>query len=478
MNTINLSQSERVVKQEAQERGLPSLKGDFIKKSRGFRRARQKRVKRCEMVPDTSLVVAMDLGHDKHWAWMMDMQKLPLDNVEICNTATGMDQLLEHVQAVKEKHGLQQVVFSMEPTDHYWMKVASYLEKHDLKYVLVQPLSVKRERQSTYYQHTHNDRRDAELIGNLTADRKFTFTRLPKSSVWASLRVVAQAYIGNIMRMSAEQMRLHSLLERLYPEYTTVFKDATKLTALSCLLSMRSLPDISEAEYVVRVRSHFSRRILLSKVREFHKLVTNPRSDWNALVYQKGSHVCIAQAAERYRIFQEENEELEQALLHFYEQTGYAVYANSIPHLPQSFHAAVLGLTGDPADYDCSRCFSKFAGVDVKDNQSGNYQGDTPITRSGNSLVRYLSYLSGFILKTHEPVFKKRYQYLIQRQHRPLKKNQAQIALGCKYLRILWTLCIEGAFYDTTKAEKGDKTRNHKHQNKNRKGIKGNGNHK
>jgi hypothetical protein len=269
------------------------------------------------------------------------------------------------------------------------------------------------------------------------------------------MRVLAQAYVRSAMQMSAEGMRMHSLLERLYPDYTSVFKDVTGLTALSCLLSMQSLPDILADDYLQEVRGQLKRRIFPSKVLEFHELVTHPRSDWNATVYAEGLHLCITQAAERYRMLQAQHEALEAKLLSFYDQTESAAYANSIPHLPAAFHAAALGLTGNPHLYDSSRCFTKFAGIDVKDNQSGDFQGKTPITHAGNGLLRYLAYVSGFILKTHEAAFKKRYQHLTKRKKHPLKKNQALIALGGKYLRILWTVCKEQTHYDTSKAENG-----------------------
>lgn len=457
MSHINLKDSEQLIKEDKTEELFSARRIRQKKKTRGFLRAQKKRRRRRELVPDGSLIVAMDLGQDHHCVWMMNMEKMPLEDMEICNSPSGMDQLLERVHTLQREHHFEKVIFSMEPTDHYWMNVATYLENRELSYVLVQPLSVKRERQSTYYRYAKNDYRDAELNGNLVADRKFTFTRLPKDGLWASLRVLAQTYVRNTLQMSADQMRVHSFLRRLYPDYPSVFKDVTKLTALSCLLSMRCLPDITSDDYLGEVRQHFKRRILPSKVLSFHKLVSDTQSDWNALLYQDGLHICIAQAAERYRLLQRQQEELEQQLLALYEQTGYAVYANTIPHLAPVFHGAVLGLTGDPALYDASRCFTKFAGVDVKDNQSGNFQGETPITHAGNGLVRYLTYLSGFILKTHEPVFKKRYQYLTEGKRPPLKKNQALIALGCKYLRILWTLCTEGVCYEERKAEKGTK---------------------
>lgn len=434
---------------------VPSQKGQKPKLTRGFIRAQRKGERLREIAPDDALIVGMDLAHKHHCVWISNVQKEPLDRLRIENVPLGMDALIMRAQEVQRKHQLGKIVFGMEPTGHYWMSVATYLAHQNLPYVLVQPLSVKRERESTYYRYAKSDFRDAELIANLVADRKFTFTQLPPDPLWASLKTMATEFIMADMMMVAEKMRIHSLLERLYPEYPAVFKDVTGLTALSCLLSMRDLPDATQAEFLAEVRSQCDRRLSVSKVSEFYELVTSYPRDWGAPVYEEGLRVPIAHAAERYKLLESQNQEAERKLLALYAQTGYAPYADTIPNVPSVLHAAVLGLTGNPGDYDSSRCITKFAGVDIKENQSGNYRGQTTITYRGAPLLRYIAYLCGFILKTHNHLFSGRYYYLTSRQQRPLKKNQAIVALGCKYLRILWTLCTERTFYDEAKAKNG-----------------------
>jgi len=188
---------------------------------------------------------------------------------------------------------------------------------------------------------------------------------------------------------------------------------------------------------------------------EFYELVTSYPRDWGAPVYEEGLRVRIAHAAERYKLLESQNQEAEGQLLALYAQTGYAPYADTIPNVPSVWLTAVLGPKGAPLDYDCSRCPTKFAGVDIKENQSGNYRGQTTITYRGAPLLRYIAYLCGFILKSHNQLFSERCCYTTSPQERPLKKNQAVVALGCKYLRILWTLCTERTFYDEAKAKNG-----------------------
>lgn len=440
----------------------PAEKGQGRKLTRGFIRAQRKWGKLREIVPEDALIVAMDLAQKQHCVWISNVQKQPLHRLRIDNTPLGMDALIERAKSVQREHQLGKIVFAMEPTGHYWMIVATYLEHHNLPYLLVQPLSVKRERESTYYRHAKSDFRDAELIGNLTADRKFTFTQLPQDRLWATLKTTATEYIMTDMMMAAEQMRIHSFLERLYPEYPAVFASVSGVAAMSCFLSMRALPDVTQAEFLAEVRSQCDRRLYVSKVLEFYDLATLSPRNWGTPVYEKGVRVSIAHAAERYKLLERQNQEAEQQLLALYEETGYTPYADTIPNVPSVWNAAALGLTGDPKKYDSSRCITKFAGTDIKENQSGNYRGKTTITHRGAPLLRYVGYLCGFILKTHNQLFYERYHYLTFRKERPLQKNQAIVALGCKYLRILWTICAGQTSYDEAKAKKGAVIPSHK----------------
>jgi transposase len=425
------------------------------RQTRGFYRAQQKRLRRVEMVPDGSLIVAMDLAQEHHCVWMMNMGKQPLDRLTINNTLEGMEKLIKRADEIARLNRLEPIIFAMEPTGHYWMSIASYLQRKQLPYVLVQPLSVKREREITYYHYAKSDFRDAELIGNLVADRKFTFTQLTTETVWANLHCAAVEYLLLHQKLIEEHQRIASLLERLYPEYSNIFKDPTGVTALSCLLMLNRATTESLSDFRAEIRTQSSQRMSWLKIERFYELLHTNCRDWGAAIFDVALQMPLMHAAGRYEVLLQQHREAQRDVLHWYEQIGYAVYANSMPNLEPVMHGLVLGFTGDPRQYDRSRCLTKFAGMDIKENESGKYHGQTPITHRGDPSLRYMTYLIGFVWKTHNDVARRRYQTLIGRTQRPLKKNQAIIAIGCKYLRLLWTLCTQHAFYDSEKAEHG-----------------------
>ena len=423
--------------------------------TRGFVRAQKKQCCSRQMVPEGSLIVAMDLGKKEHSVWISTTDKRPLDRLQISHSLTGMDSLIAHVRQIQVEHGLTTIVFAMEPTSHFWMVICSYLERHKFMYVLVQPLSVKRERESTYFRTTKSDYRDAELIANLSADRKFTLTRLPHSPLWAKLNAAAVAYVRSAFLAVDEQLRIQSFLERLYPDYTTAFKSVDGATAMACICCIDQVAVHSAPEYLARVRAASDTPVQGPKILRFHQLVADPQRSWGASIYDAALQVSLRHAAERWQQSRKHQHELETILVQLYEQTGYGVYLNTIPHISSTMQAVLLGLLGDPGQYESARSAVKFAGLDVKENTSGDYQGSTPVTHRGRPELRYIAVQIVFALKAHDRVFQRRYQMLTHRRQHPLKHQQALVALACKYLRMVWTMCVHRITYNQEIAQHG-----------------------
>lgn len=452
--TENITKKPEKCKQEKSSE-VKVESGQAKRISRGFLRAQNRNKNVRRIVPKNSLIVAIDLGREEHCAWMCTTEKEPLDKIKISNNPQGIDEMLDRAKEVKKQNNLGKIVIAMEPTGHYWMNVAEYLTQSNYEYVLVHTVSVKREKEIVCYRNAKSDFRDAEAIANLVCERKITYTQLPKNPLWAGLKASAKEYYLTEVNLISEGMRLASFMERVYPDYPSIFKDITKYTALACVLSLDHINGYEQMEFLAYARSHFTNRTSINKMKDFHAMVTSP-GQWGCRTYEDGLCMPIKHAADRYKIALDQNEEAAQKLLSYYEQTGYAEYANSFTSLSSISHASVLALIGDPQKYDSNRCILKFAGLDIKENQSGKYKGKTTIAHRGDPLLRYVAYLGGFVLSHHDPLWEEKFLYYTNRTVRPLKKNQAIVAMGCKYLRIIWTLCKNRVYYDPVIAEKGN----------------------
>jgi transposase len=421
------------------------------KRTRGYIRAKMKAQKKLAIIPDNSLIVAMDLGKETHSVWMSTMSKEPLGEFTIQNNQAGINKMLARAQRIKDQLNFDKIVIGMEPTGSYWISIAENLQKENHCYVLVHTLSVRREKESREYRHSKSDRLDAESIANLIADRRIMFSKLPSDAIWAGLKAMAKEYLLHEINLVSDGLRLMSFMQRVYPGYVTAFKDVRKYTALSCLLTLKDVLWQKKIDFIAAARCHFPVRFYKSKAAKFYTIIKSSDTCGSSL-YRESLSSSIVHTAERYKLSLRQQEETDKKLLEFYQKTGYAEYANTIPHIPPSLHAVVLAMIGDPRNYDSSRCIIKFAGMDIINNESGKYKGKTIISHYGRPSVRYIAYRCGFIMKSNDPIWLQRYNFLIHRRDNPLKKNQALVALGCKYLRILWTLCSQHCYYDAAKA--------------------------
>ncbi len=89
---------------------------------------------------------------------------------------------------------------------------------------------------------------------------------------------------------------------------------------------------------------------------------------------------------------------LDKALLDLYDQTGYAGFAETMAGMTSITAAMLLALSGDPADFDSGRCLAKLAGINARENESGDFKGSRGITRRGNPVLRTIAFRAAVAL--------------------------------------------------------------------------------
>ncbi|MBA4601542.1 transposase [Thermoactinomyces sp. AMNI-1] len=69
---------------------------------------------------------------------------------------------------------LLKVLFGIEPAGHYWMSLAEFLERHDIKTVMVNPMHVKKSKELDNNSSTKKDEKDAHVIARLIQDGRYS----------------------------------------------------------------------------------------------------------------------------------------------------------------------------------------------------------------------------------------------------------------------------------------------------------------
>jgi hypothetical protein len=126
------------------------------------------------------LIVGIDVAKNKHHAFFGTATgKTLFKRLVFDNSREGFDRLLIQTEAIKVQHGVQEVVFGLEPTANYHKPLGEFLIKKGHSVGLVSSVAVKRNRELLDGRWDKHDTKDAANVADLISQGKFLFYELP-----------------------------------------------------------------------------------------------------------------------------------------------------------------------------------------------------------------------------------------------------------------------------------------------------------
>ena len=110
--------------------------------------------------------------------------------------------------------------------------------------------------------------------------------------------------------------------------------------------------------------------------------------------------------------------------------------------------AGFLAEVGDVRRFTDAKQIQKYAGLSIKDNESGKHKGQCKITKRGRKRLRTTLCLAAMLLVSCKLEFAELHRYYTKRVKNPLKGMQSLIAIGCKLIRVFYTLLTRNVKYD------------------------------
>jgi transposase len=227
-------------------------------------------------ITSCTLIVGVDIAKFAHVARAQDFRGLEFGMPHhFGNTSPDFEGFLAWIQQLMKKHRMEKAIVGMEPTGHYWFNLAHFLAEHDIKFVVVNPLHVKKSKELDDNSPTKNDVKDARVIAQLVKDGRYAEPQIPQG-VYAELRVARKIRDILFVDLQAVQGQIHNWLDRYFPEFLTVFKDWEGKAALQ-LLKLNKLPHelakLSDEE-ILMLKKAVQRAVGLGKVRELKRVAS------------------------------------------------------------------------------------------------------------------------------------------------------------------------------------------------------------
>ena len=408
--------------------------------------------KKLEQVKSTTLIVGIDIGSDTHYARAFDWRGYEFSKAALRfeNSEHGFTELLMWIQMIREQEGKTDVLAGMEPTGHYWFSLGVFLKDNDIKPVLVNPFHVKRSKELDDNSQTKNDRKDPKVIAGLVKDGRFTEPYIPEG-VYAELRTASNLRFRLEAEFTGTKNRLARWFAIYFPEYSKVYGRTDAISGMMILKAAPLPEDIIELGTDGINRIWRDAKLRAVGIKRATSLVEAAKQSVGIREGKEAARLEFRILEEEYEHKSEQLQEVMDLISRLMEQIPEAKKLLAIRGVGEKTVAGFLAEVGDLGRFKDPKQLQKYAGLALVENSSGKHKGQTTISRRGRKRLRYLLFEASMSLVSQNPEFKEIHRYYTTREKNPLKKMQSLTAIGCKLMRLFYTLFTKDVSYDAEK---------------------------
>ncbi|APB36667.1 IS110 family transposase [Heyndrickxia coagulans] len=381
--------------------------------------------------------MGIDIAKRTHYACIVDDRGRVLQkSFSVPQAGNGFELFYQRVLAAMKEHEKSEVIVGIEPTGHYWLNLAYFLEERGIPLVMVNPMHVKRSKELDDNLPTKHDRKDALVIARLVKDGHFSYPRILKG-MEAELRVGSTFRSKLTEELGAVKNMIIRWLDRYFPEFVQVFPSFGKmaLAALECT----PFPSDLYQKQPDEVLSLF-RKVEGLKSPQRPKTVRLIEVAAGSIGVTEGlemARIEIATLVRRYHQLEQDIESITGQLIELVKISAEYEWLSTVPGLGDTTIVDLLAGIGSFSHYQDPRQLIKLAGLTLRENSSGLHKGQKRISKRGRRKLRALLFRVMMPMIRHNEAFRKLHEYYTNRQVNPLRKKQSIVVLCGKLLKVL-----------------------------------------
>lgn len=396
-----------------------------------------RQVEKRQRITEATLVIGMDIGCEFNAMCLMKKEGTVLGRYpKIYNSRKGFDYFHGVIESMKKKYGFTDVLIGMEPTGHYWRKIAFFAMDKNYEVRFIRTTALKHQRELDESSSAKNDIRDAYTIANVVREGKYIDTVI-EDGVFRQLRTLAHTR-ERIQRISTgAKHALKGVLEDYFPELKNIFW-SMKAKGLLALLEQCPFP-----ADVLTITADMLTEILAQSTRRKAKAREKALMVYEAAQQSVGLK-CIGQA-DRHRVATYLSEirhsegqlkEIELQMKILLQKVPSAEYILSIPGIGVLTYGVFLGELGNPSHFTDPKQIVKYAGYDPKEHDSGQSIGRKIISKKGRWLLRKYLYFMAMRVVHRSPFFKEYYE----NKQKTMTRKEALCAVVIKLIKVIFAL--------------------------------------
>jgi transposase len=347
-------------------------------------------------------IVGVDIAKHTHVASILNLSGEVLGkSFKFSNTAEGFERLISNVTAICQD--ISQVRFGMEATGHYWLNLYTHLVDLGAVVHVINPIQSDALR-GLYIRQTKNDAVDSVIIADVIRIGRYSESTISQPDLLA-LRDLSRQRFYLVDMISDLKRKVLALLDRVFPEYPTLFSDTFGSTSLELLSSYTTPEEILavDTEKLCEVLRKASRgRFKQDKALEIKETAKN---SFGALLCTDSLSFMLKQFVEQIQFLECQLEELDSMISE--RLTALNSPITTITGIGDTLGAAILSVIGDINRFETPDKLAAFAGIDPTVKQSGQFSGThNKMSKRGSPYLRRAIWLAATSAIFHDPALR------------------------------------------------------------------------
>ena len=361
--------------------------------------------------------VGIDVGKHNHEATILDESGKELcESIKFSNSTSGAEKLLSKVPVLKD------AMFILEATGHYWLNLYCYLASKGLNVQVINPIQSESLR-NLYIRRTKTDKKDSLIIADIARISRMPNTRLADENI-LKLQTLTRLRLGLIEQIASLKVRILGVLDRIFPEYESIFSNVFIKTSRELLKNAVSPEEILEfdlSELSGSLNKASRGRFGTLKAKELQSKAAN---SFGITLGLDALRLEIKLLLSQIEFLEAQIKTLDSSIKELMQEFK-TCFITTIPGVGEIFGASILAEIGDINRFKSAKKLVAYAGLDATVNQSGQFTGTrTKISKRGSPYLRRALWSAANIARRFNPVLQEFYQKKLSQSKHP------QVALG------------------------------------------------
>lgn len=351
------------------------------------------------------MYVGIDIGKSFHQAAFLNARGIELcPSLSFDNTDEGYKRFFAVLD--KASDGTP-IIVGMEATGHYWLNICSALLIRDFETHVINPIQTDAIRRMNI-RKTKTDSVDCHYIAKVLMIGEYSDVAVQEDSI-SELKQLCRYRYSLVDGVTAVKNQVTGILDRIFPEYHTLFSDIFSVTSIELLKRYTTPSAIAKvapkrlaALLAKYSRGRFGELKAQNIIAAAHSSVGNAKVN-PAFILQ------LRQQIAQIEFMCKQVELVEKQIELCYSR--FPCFLHTIKGVGRISAATILAEIGNITNFDSPKKLVAFAGIDPSVFQSGNYSSaHASMSKRGSPYLRRALWNTAEVAARTNPVFTVFYQ--------------------------------------------------------------------